>query len=52
MWLFYIFDIIIYTRLNKGVGNRIHVPNTDPSNNRDINKCSIIIFNKIVDNIY
>ena len=36
-----------------GVGNRIHVHNTDPLlllptplNNRDINNCSIIISNK------
>ena len=43
-----------YIYKNKqGVGNRIHVPNTDPlpllvtpENNRDINKCSIIISNK------
>ena len=24
------FDIIIFTRINRRVGNRIHVPNTDP----------------------
>ena len=36
-----------------GVGNRIHVPNTDhllllpiPYNNRGLNNCSIIISNK------
>ena len=23
------FDIIIFTRINREVGNRIHVPNTD-----------------------
>ena len=53
MWLFLMFDIIIFTRINRGVGNRIHVPNTDPLpllptpyNNRGINYCSIIISNK------
>ena len=24
------FDIYIFTRINMGVGNRIHVPNNDP----------------------
>ena len=23
-------DIVIFTIINRGVGNRIHVPNTDP----------------------
>ena len=46
-------DIIIFTRINRGVGNMIHVPNTDPllllptpENNRGINNCIIIISNK------
>ena len=43
MWLFYIFDIITFTTINKVVGNRIPVPITDP---RGINNCSIIISNK------
>ena len=53
MWLFKIVDIIIFTRINRGVGNRIHVPNTDPLlllptpyNNRGINNFSIIISNQ------
>ena len=48
-----IFDIIIFTRINRGVSNQIHVSNTDPLlilltlyNNRGINNCSIIISNK------
>ena len=24
------FDKIVFTRINRGVSNRIHVPNTDP----------------------
>ena len=51
------FDIIIFTRINRGVGNLIHVPiwyyNTDPLlllltpyNNGGINNCSIKISNK------
>ena len=52
MWLFLIFYIIKFTRINMAVGNWIHVPNTDTFsyyrllNNRDINNCSIIISNK------
>ena len=33
LWLnfgYYIFDIIIFTRINRGIGNQICVPNTDP----------------------
>ena len=53
MWLFKMFDIIIFKRINRGVGNRIHMPNTDPlpllpttQNNRSINNCNIIISDK------